>query len=55
MFLPVHAGASGRDARVRRYAGHFAKDQAGTAVFILARIGNTWQLEDVPHALFNVK
>ena len=31
------------------------KDQAGTAVFVLARIGNTWQLEDVPHALFNVK
>ncbi|HSB10332.1 MAG TPA: tetratricopeptide repeat protein [Blastocatellia bacterium] len=31
------------------------KDQAGTAVFVLARIGNTWQLEDVPPALFNVK
>lgn len=31
------------------------KDQAGTAVFVLARIGSSWQLEDVPHALFNVK
>lgn len=31
------------------------KDQAGTAVFILTRAGNTWLLEDVPHQLFNVK
>ena len=31
------------------------KDQAGTAVFILTRLGNTWVLEDVPHQLFNVK
>jgi tetratricopeptide (TPR) repeat protein len=31
------------------------RDQAGTAVFILTRAGNTWLLEDVPHQLFNVK
>jgi len=31
------------------------KDQAGTAVFVLAKFGNNWMLEDVPHALFNVK
>ena len=31
------------------------KDQAGTAVFVLNRAGNTWLLEDVPHQLFNVK
>ena len=31
------------------------KDQAGTAVYVLARIGSAWQLEDVPSALFNVK
>jgi hypothetical protein len=31
------------------------KDQAGTAVFVLTRAGNTWLLEDVPHQLFNVK
>ncbi|HTF37057.1 MAG TPA: hypothetical protein VK651_02015, partial [Blastocatellia bacterium] len=31
------------------------KDQAGTALFVLNRAGNTWLLEDVPHQLFNVK
>ena len=31
------------------------RDQAGTAVFVLTRAGNTWVLEDVPHQLFNVK
>ena len=31
------------------------KDQAGTAVFVLSRVGNTWLLEDVPHPLFSVK
>jgi hypothetical protein len=31
------------------------RDQSGTAVYVLARVGNAWQLEDVPHALFNVK
>lgn len=31
------------------------KDQAGTAVYILSRTGNSWILEDVPHPLFNVK
>ncbi|HSQ20410.1 MAG TPA: hypothetical protein VLR92_08545, partial [Blastocatellia bacterium] len=31
------------------------KDQAGTAVFVLSRVGNAWLLEDVPHQLFNVK
>ena len=31
------------------------KDQAGTAVYVLTRTGSGWQLEDVPHALFNVK
>lgn len=31
------------------------KDQAGTALFVLSRAGNTWLLEDVPHQLFNVK
>lgn len=31
------------------------KDQTGTAVFILNRVGSTWLLEDVPHQLFNVK
>ncbi len=31
------------------------KDQAGTAVFVLNRVGNTWLLEDVPPSLFNVK
>jgi tetratricopeptide (TPR) repeat protein len=31
------------------------KDQAGTAVYVLNRIGSAWQLEDVPHSLFNVK
>jgi tetratricopeptide (TPR) repeat protein len=31
------------------------RDQTGTAVFILSRLGNTWVLEDVPHQLFNVK
>jgi len=31
------------------------KDQAGTAVYVLVRTGSGWQLEDVPHALFNVK
>jgi hypothetical protein len=31
------------------------KDQAGTAVYVLTRAGSGWQLEDVPHALFNVK
>jgi len=31
------------------------KDQAGTAVYILSRAGNSWILEDVPHPLFNVK
>ena len=31
------------------------KDQSGTAVFILTRVGNAWLLEDVPHQLFNVK
>lgn len=31
------------------------RDQAGTALFILTRLGNTWVLEDVPNQLFNVK
>ncbi|HXU38221.1 MAG TPA: tetratricopeptide repeat protein [Blastocatellia bacterium] len=31
------------------------KDQAGTAVYVLARSGSGWVLEDVPHQLFNVK
>lgn len=31
------------------------RDQAGTAVFVLTRLGNTWVLEDVPNQLFNVK
>ncbi len=31
------------------------RDQAGTAVFVLMRAGNTWLLEDVPHQLFIVK
>jgi tetratricopeptide (TPR) repeat protein len=31
------------------------KDQTGTAVFVLARVGGNWLLEDVPHPLFNVK
>ena len=31
------------------------RDQSGTAVFILTRLGNNWVLEDVPHQLFNVK
>lgn len=31
------------------------KDQSGTAVYILARTGSGWVLEDVPHQLFNVK
>lgn len=31
------------------------KDQAGTAVYILNRAAGGWQLEDVPHPLFNVK
>jgi hypothetical protein len=31
------------------------KDQAGTAVFVLSRVGKTWLLEDVPHPLFSVK
>lgn len=31
------------------------KDQTGTAVYVLTRTGSGWQLEDVPHALFNVK
>ena len=32
-----------------------ARDQSGTAVFVLTRLGNNWVLEDVPHQLFNVK
>lgn len=31
------------------------RDQAGTAVFMLTRLGNNWVLEDVPNQLFNVK
>ncbi|HKA22051.1 MAG TPA: tetratricopeptide repeat protein [Blastocatellia bacterium] len=31
------------------------RDQAGTAVFILNKVGSAWLLEDVPHQLFNVK
>ena len=31
------------------------KDQTGTAVYVLARSGSGWVLEDVPHQLFNVK
>jgi len=31
------------------------RDQSGTAVFILNRVGSAWLLEDVPHQLFNVK
>jgi tetratricopeptide repeat protein len=31
------------------------KDQSGTAVYVLARTGSGWVLEDVPHQLFNVK
>jgi tetratricopeptide (TPR) repeat protein len=31
------------------------KDQTGTAVFVLSRVGSGWNLEDVPHSLFNVK
>jgi len=31
------------------------KDQAGTAVYVLHRVGGAWLLEDVPHSLFNVK
>jgi TolA-binding protein len=31
------------------------RDQSGTAVFILNRVGSAWILEDVPHQLFIVK
>ena len=31
------------------------RDQSGTAVFMLNRVGSNWVLEDVPHQLFNVK
>lgn len=31
------------------------RDQSGTAVFVLNRVGSSWVLEDVPHQLFNVK
>src|ERR1041384_1692647 len=31
------------------------KDQSGTAVFVLCRMGSGWVIEDVPHQLFNVK
>jgi hypothetical protein len=31
------------------------RDQSGTAVFVLTRVGSGWALEDVPHSLFNVK
>jgi tetratricopeptide (TPR) repeat protein len=31
------------------------KDENGTAVFVLSRMGSGWVLEEVPHQLFNVK